>query len=88
MDDHFTVRTMQRQEVSIAIEWAKQEGWNPGIHDAKTYYAIDHKGFFLGELHNEIIAVSTGVCYDANFAFWGFYIVKPEHRGPAILDNL
>ena len=65
----------------MAIDWARQEGWNPGLHDAGTFYQADRNGFFIGELDGEAIAVGSAVVYDERFAFCGLYIVKPEYRG-------
>jgi len=76
-----TIRTMKQKELNIAIDWAKSEGWNPGIHDAEVFYKADPQGFFVGEVNNEIVAVGSAVNYDDNFAFCGLYIVAPEHRG-------
>ena len=77
----YKIRRMHADEVQTAIDWATQEGWNPGIHDAKTFYTADPKGFFVGEISHEVIAVGSAVVYDENFAFCGLYIVKPEYRG-------
>jgi GNAT superfamily N-acetyltransferase len=77
----YKIRRMHADEVQTAIDWATQEGWNPGIHDAKTFYTADPKGFFVGEINHEVIAVGSAVVYDENFAFCGLYIVKPEYRG-------
>ena len=77
----YKIRRMRADEVKIAIDWAAKEGWNPGIHDAETFYVTDPKGFFVGEINNEAIAVGSAVVYDEHFAFCGLYIVKPEYRG-------
>jgi GNAT superfamily N-acetyltransferase len=77
----YTIRTMTRQELDIAIEWAAAEGWNPGLYDADCFYAADHTGFLIGVLGDEPIATISVVKYGASFAFLGFYIVKPEYRG-------
>lgn len=81
MTASYTIRRMRADELAIAIAWAAQEGWNPGIHDAKSFYAADPNGFFVGEINNEVIAVGSAVIYDEHFAFCGLYIVKPEYRG-------
>jgi hypothetical protein len=47
------VRSMKAEEVALAIEWAEQEGWNPGCYDASCFRAADATGFFVGELHGE-----------------------------------
>lgn len=35
--EDYTIRTMTRPEVDIAIEWAAPEGWNPGLDDAEGF---------------------------------------------------
>ena len=65
----------------MAIEWARREGWNPGLHDAQTFYQADPNGFFIGELDGEAVSVGCAIVYDDAFAFCGLYIVAPEHRG-------
>ena len=72
---------MTPDDVTIAVEWARREGWNPGLHDAATFYQADPNGFFIGELNGEAVAVGCAVVYDDEFAFCGLYIVSPEHRG-------
>jgi len=72
---------MRQDEVAIAVEWAKQEGWNPGINDAELFYQADPNGFFIGEVEGVLVAVGSAVVYDNSFAFCGLYIVAPEHRG-------
>jgi len=75
------IRTMRQEEVAIALDWAKKEGWNPGIHDAELFHQADPNGFFAGEVEGELVAVGSAVVYDNSFAFCGLYIVAPEHRG-------
>jgi GNAT superfamily N-acetyltransferase len=77
----FTVRTMTRREVDIAIEWAAIEGWNPGRHDADCFVATDPDGFFVGCVDDEPVATLASVRYGASFGFIGLYIVKPGFRG-------
>lgn len=73
---------MTKDEVnSIAVKWAADEGWNPGLHDAICFYNTDTSGFFLGLINDEPIACISAVAYDNEFGFMGFYIVKPEYRG-------
>jgi len=77
----YTIRTMTRPEVDIAIDWAAAEGWNPGLYDANCFYAADPSGFLIGSLGDEPIATISVVKYGDSFGFLGFYIVKPEYRG-------
>ncbi|MEO9362810.1 MAG: GNAT family N-acetyltransferase [Nitrososphaera sp.] len=77
----FEVRPMERQELDLALSWAAGEGWNPGLHDADTFYAFDPKGYFVGLLSGEPVGCISAVAYNSAFGFLGLYIVKLEHRG-------
>ena len=81
MADDFIIRVMKKDEINLAIQWAAEEGWNPGLKDAESYYLADPNGFLVGLLNNKPIAVISAIKYDENFGFLGFYIVKPEFRG-------
>ncbi|MBE7380584.1 MAG: GNAT family N-acetyltransferase [Leptolyngbya sp. SIO1E4] len=78
---NYTIKTMTRSELDLAIDWAASEGWNPGRYDADCFYAADPNGFLMGWLQDEPIASISVVKYGASFGFLGFYIVKPEFRG-------
>jgi Acetyltransferase (GNAT) domain len=77
----YNVRTMRRQEIDLAVDWAAAEGWNPGLHDANCFYAADPDGFLIGLLGDEPVATISVVKYGTSFGFVGFYIVAPGHRG-------
>ncbi|MCP4325473.1 MAG: GNAT family N-acetyltransferase [Psychromonas sp.] len=80
-EDNLILRKMKQSELTIAIQWAANEGWCPGLDDAELFYQADPNGFFVGEVNGEIVAVGSAVVYDADYAFCGLYIVAPEHRG-------
>lgn len=76
------IRNMSYKEVlDIAVRWAREEGWNPGLHDAKPFYEADPNGYFIGLIDDKPIATVSAVAYDDNFGFLGFYIVKDGFRG-------
>lgn len=77
----YKIEKMTREELDIAVNWAGELGWNPGSGDADCFYQCDPNGFFIGRLNDEIISTGSAVCYDNDYAFCGFYIVKPEYRG-------
>ncbi|MCX4188006.1 GNAT family N-acetyltransferase [Methylophaga sp. OBS4] len=79
--DNFTIRTMTRDDLNIAVNWAAAEGWNPGLYDADTYYTADPSGFFIGEIGNKPVATISAVKYGGRFGFLGFFIVSPAYRG-------
>ncbi len=78
---NYTIRTATGDDIDTVIEWAVQEGWNPGLNDVHCYYAADNNGFLIGYLGEEAVASISAVKYDDNFGFLGYYIVKPEYRG-------
>lgn len=77
----FTIQTMSREELNLAVSWAANEGWNPGLYDADPFYATDPQGFLIGKLNGEPVGSISCVSYGETFGFIGFYIVKPEYRG-------
>lgn len=77
---NITIRRMTRAEVDLAVEWAAREGWNPGLHDAESFYIADPNGFFLAEVNGEPAGCISAVAYDASYGFMGFYIVRPDLR--------
>src|SRR5258707_6929970 len=76
-----SIRTMRPDEISIAVNWAAAEGWNPGLADDTCFAAADPEGFFIGELDGTPAATVSCVNYGASFAFLGFYIVRKDLRG-------
>lgn len=78
--NNFRIRRMNKNELELAIAWANKEGWNPGLHDAESFYYADPNGFFIGLLNNLPIATGSAIVYDAHFAFCGLYIVDTNFR--------
>lgn len=78
------IRTLARDEVSIAIEWAAREGWNPGLSDARTFYMADPSAFMGAFVDDSLAAVISVTQYGEAYAFLGFYICEPAHRGKGI----
>lgn len=72
---------MRESELEQTLDWARLEGWNPGLNDAKLFYKADPNGFFGVLIDDEIIAMGSAVRYDSCFAFCGLYIVRPQYRG-------
>ncbi|MBO9450142.1 GNAT family N-acetyltransferase [Tropicibacter sp. R16_0] len=81
MSADYSIRPLAPDEVQIAVDWAAHEGWNPGLSDRACFMSVDPEGFWGGFLDGELIATISVVNYDEKFAFLGFYIVHPDHRG-------
>src|SRR3954468_13147796 len=75
------IRPMRPEEISIAVDWAAAEGWNPGFADDACFATVDPRGFFIGELDGAPAATISCVNYNDHFAFLGFYIVREDLRG-------
>ena len=76
-----TIRRMSRADLDLGVDWAAAEGWNPGLHDADSFFAADPGGFLIGLLDGEPIGMISAVKYGQDFGFIGFYIVLPAWRG-------
>lgn len=72
---------MLRADLQLAVDWAAQEGWNPGLHDVTPFWAADPGGFLMGSMDGEPVSVISAVRYGVHYGFVGFYIVKPAFRG-------
>lgn len=76
------LRHLTPEEVrTIPLAWAAAEGWNPGQTDHASFLAADPAGFWGLFLDDQPIACLSAVRYEPGFAFLGFYIVRPDHRG-------
>ncbi len=75
------IRPLEGDGVATAVEWARLEGWNPGLDDAAAFHAADSKGFLGLYAGGELAATISAVTYGGQFAFVGFYICRPEFRG-------
>ncbi|MEU6657714.1 GNAT family N-acetyltransferase [Streptomyces sp. NPDC046821] len=61
--------------------WAADEGWNPGLSDSRSFFAQDPDGFFMGRIDGEPVSAVSVVNYGEDYAFLGFYLVRPDLRG-------
>lgn len=78
------VRQLRREELDTVLEWAAAEGWNPGVHDAETFWAADPDGFLGLEADGRLIGSISLVTYGRHYGFAGLFIVRPEFRGQGI----
>lgn len=76
-----SVRPLTRTELETLIDWAGDEGWNPGLADADAFYAADPQGFLGCFVEGELAAGISAIAYDDNFGFIGLYICHPRFRG-------
>ena len=87
-DTKLLIRNMQRIELDVLVEWAADEGWNPGLHDADIFWATDPRGFIAAEIDGELVGGGSIVSYNGQYGFMGFFIVHPRHRGLGLGSRL
>lgn len=78
------LKKLDFEGVKMLVEWAKEEGWNPGSHDALAYWNADKEGFYGFFGGNEMVGGISLVSYGASFGFIGLFIVKPAYRGNGV----
>lgn len=74
------IRQMSRAELDKAVDWARQEGWNPGLNDAEIFWQTDPMGYLALEQNGEMIGSGSTVSYDGKFGFMGFFIIRTDLR--------
>jgi GNAT superfamily N-acetyltransferase len=75
-----SIRTLALPEVQTLINWARIEGWNPGLADAAPMHAADPHGFIGCFLDGAMVAGISAVRYGRDFGFIGLYLCHPDHR--------
>jgi len=78
-------RSLRRDELDTALDWAAAEGWNPGLADAEAFRAADPDGFWAMEAEGELIGTASTVVYEGGrLGFVGLFIVRPDWRGQGL----
>lgn len=72
---------MQAEEVRQLVAWAGEEGWNPGLRDADSFWNADPAGFLAMEEAGRMIGGGAVIRHDETFGFMGLFIVDKEFRG-------
>ena len=75
------IAPMTVADLSLALDWAADEGWNPGLDDAAAFHAADPGGFLMGWSGDTPVAAVSVVRHSPSFAFLGLFICHPEWRG-------
>lgn len=78
------IRFLDLDGIRTAVDWARLEGWNPGLWDAEAFAAADPQGFLGLYEQGELAATISIVGYDGGFGFLGFHIAKPAFRGKGL----
>lgn len=84
MREDFTVAEATAADWDEVVSWTAAEGWNPGHGDAACFRPTDPAGFLVGRLDGRIVSACSVVAYSPDYAFLGYYLVHPDHRGTGL----
>jgi GNAT superfamily N-acetyltransferase len=78
------IRKLDLSGLHTLLQWAQNEGWNPGPFDAAAFWATDPDAFYGYYDRQILIAGGALVSYNGAFGFMGLFIVHPEYRNMGI----
>jgi GNAT superfamily N-acetyltransferase len=82
--EDFTIAEATPEDWDEVVGWTTAEGWNPGHGDAACFRPTDPRGFFVGRRGGRVVSAISLVAYSPDFAFLGYYLVHPHHRGTGL----
>ena len=81
MNYSYQIRPVNSNEIPLLTNWAREEGFAPGIGDVDIYRNTDSQGIWVGCLNDHPIGCIAGIKYNSDYGFIGLFIVKEEYRG-------
>ena len=84
LPNNFSFDVMQDHEAMLLIEWAKKEGWNPGLSDQKVARNFDPEAFIALRKNNELVGGGSIISYDGLYGFMGLFIMREDYRGKGL----
>lgn len=79
-----SLTSMRADEVALLSNWAKAEGWNPGVSDITIAHNIDPEAFVALRDGNELVGGGTIFRVSPTFGFMGLFIVRADRRGAGL----
>jgi hypothetical protein len=75
------IAPMTAGDLGRALDWAADEGWNPGLDDAAAFRAADPGGFLMGWIGEAPVAAISAVRHSPDYGFLGLFLCPPAWRG-------
>ena len=74
---------MSFAELRQLVAWAGDEGWNPGLNDARLFWELDREGFLAlaADDDDSVVAGGAIIRHSDTFGFMGLFIVDRPYRG-------
>jgi len=76
----FTLTKLDITGVRLLLQWAENEGWNPGMNDADIFYETDPDAFYGYYDKGQLIGGGSIVSYQGKYGFMGLFIMDKDHR--------
>ena len=77
------VRALEKSELGTLLDWAAQEGWNPG-DERDVFWQTDPQAYLGVHRDGELIAGLAIVDYGGRLGNMGLFIVRPDFRGQGL----
>ncbi len=78
------IRQADQQELKMIMNWAAQEGWNPGKYDYISYFSMGPNAYLLLCYDDKPVGSISLVQYSKELAFIGLFIIDPIYRSQGL----
>jgi len=82
------LKKLNKNDLTTLIQWASNEGWNPGKNDVDVFWNTDPDGFYGFYYDDRLIAGGAIISYEKEFGFMGLFIVHKDFRSKGIGKKL
>jgi GNAT superfamily N-acetyltransferase len=86
--ENIALKKLNKNDLTTLIQWASNEGWNPGKHDLEVFWNTDPDGFYGFYIDDKLIAGGAIISYNKEFGFMGLFIVHRDFRSKGIGKKL
>lgn len=86
--ENIDLKKLNKSGLRTLIDWASNEGWNPGKNDAEVFWNTDPDGFYGFYYENQLIAGGAIISYNKEYGFMGLFIVHRDFRNKGIGNKL
>jgi ribosomal protein S18 acetylase RimI-like enzyme len=85
---HASLRLLQTNDLTGAMELSRLAGWNQTRDDWEMLLRLEPQGCFAIEADDQIVAITTLLCYGTRLAWIGMVLTRPEYRRRGFAQQL
>ncbi len=86
--ENISIEKINKDDLHTLINWALDEGWNPGKNDVDVFWNTDPDGFYGFYSDDKLIAGGAIISYNREFGFMGLFIVHKDYRNKGLGNKL